>query len=99
MEFIKFLGKAALNGKQIAIYRDNGNMIVSLETVGGKAIRYKADFGEGRQWLTLGKVCMTPAEFEEFEERMTAGIYGPSDARIVQRALVELGYHAENFGG
>ncbi|THF64329.1 hypothetical protein [Pseudothauera rhizosphaerae] len=70
-KFVKFLGRCALNGKQIAVYENGGGSFrLSAETVGGKPVFYSYRDERGRSHTV---------------------VVGGSDARIVQRGLIEMG--------
>jgi len=92
-KFVKFLGRSALNGKQIAVYENGEGFKLSAETVGGKPVlySYRDEYGEKRT-AAVADLELSAAEFEAFEDRVSIGIVGNSDARIVQRGLVEMGY-------
>ena len=97
-KFVKFLGRAALAGKQIAVYESGDGFKVAAETVGGKPVlySYRDDDGETHT-VAVRDLELSAVEFDAFEDRVTAGLAGGSDARIVQRALVEMGYPAQAF--
>ncbi|THF55930.1 hypothetical protein [Pseudothauera rhizosphaerae] len=93
-KFVKFLGRCALNGKQIAVYENGGGSFrLSAETVGGKPVFYSYRDERGRSHtVAVRDMELSADEFDSFEDRVSAGVVGRSDARIVQRGLIEMGY-------
>lgn len=91
MEFIKFIGNAALFGQQVAAYRDGEMIVLKAETVGGARIKksYKDDQGK-KQIRTVPEARMTKSAFESLEESWQSGSTGRSDARMVERAIAYL---------
>lgn len=79
--FVKFLGNAALNDKQVAVYKEGDGYKLIAESVGGKRI-------SGMRVLT-----MDAQQYEDFVCRVSEGIVGNSDARIVDRTLRVMEVH------
>lgn len=98
-KFIKHVGKCALAGKSVVAYEESdGRVRVSAETIGGKPVLYGFLDRDGeRHTVAVRDRVMSRAEFEKFEDSLSAGIVGTQDVRIVQRALIELGYPADSF--
>ena len=97
-KFVKFLGKAALAGKQIAVYESGDGFRLAAETVGGKPVLYSYRDSEGeKHTVAVPHLELTVHEFEAMEDRVFSGITVGSDVRVVQRALIEMGYPAESF--
>lgn len=94
MEFIKFLGQAALNGKQIVVYRDGDKIVVQPETVGFKPIRYQTEVDGDQVWRTCQTLRMTPEKYDEWEDSVIDPMNG---AITVKNALIQCGYPAEAF--
>ena len=95
VSFKEFLGKCALNGKQIAVYENGDEITVKAETVGGKGVRYiyHDDKGE-KKWAALKPMVLTREDYESFKEFVSDGFAGSQNAVIVQRVLEEMGYPA-----
>jgi len=97
-KFVKFLGRSALNGKQIAVYENGEGFKLSAETVGGKPVLYNYRDEEGnKKTVAVRDLDLSAEGFEKFEDRVSRGTVGGSDARIVQRGLIEMGYPEDAF--
>lgn len=96
MQFVEFLGGAALAGKMVAVYRDGEAYTLKAETVGAKPVVYSYRDAKGRRHhRTLPALTLSPEEYEALVDRVTSGVVGHQDARIVHRALIELGWPDE----
>lgn len=95
MEFIKFVGRAAVAGKQVAVYRDGADRVLRAETVGGNRVRVQyTDEQGGKQWKTLSDLRLDEERYESLmtglEDGRTPGSPG-GDGVVTRRALELLG--------
>ncbi|EBG3748882.1 hypothetical protein FIX32_21510 [Salmonella enterica] len=96
--FVKYLGHSKLNGMSVVVSKDGDKYILKAETIGFKPLTFTYRDENGvRRITSVPKMTLSEAQFEAFENEVTRGIYSPSDAVIVYRALIKMGYPEEFF--
>ncbi|WP_028008658.1 hypothetical protein [Solimonas flava] len=95
-KFVKFLGNAAIAGKQVAVYKTESGYQLEAETVGGHAVRYGYRDGEGKmQYRTVPSLTLSDEGYDAFCDRIGHGCASAQDVRITQRALIAMGFPSD----